>query len=75
MPNNLDSIMNNEALSNSELARLSGLTDKTVRKIRKNEQDGSLNSQNKIVKGLNLNPNKIKKEDYGRLGVFPNSGA
>jgi transcriptional regulator with XRE-family HTH domain len=67
--------MNNEALSNSELARLSGLTDKTVRKIRKNEQDGSLNSQNKIVKGLNLNPNKIKKEDYGRLGVFPNSGA
>jgi DNA-binding XRE family transcriptional regulator len=70
MANNLDTIMNNEALSNSQLARFAQLSDKTVGKIRKNETDGSLNSQNKIVVGLNKNQDKVRKKDYTRDEIF-----
>ena len=72
MPNNLDNIMNNEALSNSQLARLAQLSDKTVGNIRKNKIDGALTSQNKIVVGLNKNPNKVRGKKYTREEIFPN---
>ncbi|MEA2097607.1 MAG: hypothetical protein U9P70_00825 [Patescibacteria group bacterium] len=72
MPNNLDNIMNNEALSNSQLARFAQLSDKTVGKIRKNKIDGSLNSQNKIVVGLNKNPDKVREKNYTGEQIFPN---
>jgi len=68
--NNLNEIMNKEALSNSELARLAGLTDKTVGKVRKNQANGSRTTQNKIIVGLNKNPVKVGKEDYTWDSIF-----
>ena len=70
MANSLDKIMNKEALSNSELGRLAQLSDKTISKIRKNATDGALNSQNKIIVGLNRNPNKVRETSYIREEIF-----
>lgn len=71
--NNLDAIMNDEALSNSVLSRFAGLSDKTVSKLRKNESTGTITTQNKITVGLNKNPNKVKRGSYAKDEIFPNS--
>jgi len=69
--NKLEEIMNEEGLSNSELARFAILTDKTIAKVRKNEDNSTITTKNKIIKGLNKNPEKLR--DYSFEDIFPNN--
>lgn len=70
--NNLDLIMKEEALSSAELARFAILSEKTVGKVRGKKTKPSLGTINKIVRGLNENPKKLKP--YTETDVFPFSG-
>ena len=70
--NRLDEIMNAEALSNSELAKLSGLSERTISTIRRKKKNGSPTTQNKILKALNQNPDKLdKQKPYILEDIFP----
>ena len=65
--NNLDTIMNIEALSNAELARLSGLSERTIGKVRRKKSNPAENTKNKITRGLNDNPKKLKTYQNGDI--------
>lgn len=69
LENNLDSIMKKEALSNADLARLSGLAEKTISKVRRELTNPAPGTKNKIVRGLNDHLKKLK--NYIETDVFP----
>ncbi len=58
--NNLNEIMSKEGLANSELARFSNLSDRTISKVKRQKANPSQLTKNKITRGLNENPKKLK---------------
>jgi len=70
--NKLDEFMKEEGLSNSELARLADLSERTISNVRNNKGPFSDITKNRIIKGLNQNPSKL--HDYTLEYIFLNSG-
>jgi len=62
--NKLRDIRENEGLTTSELSRLSGVSDKTIRYIENGENLGKRVTKQKIINGLNSNPRKNKTWRY-----------
>jgi transcriptional regulator with XRE-family HTH domain len=60
--------MKSEALANAELARLSGLSEKTISKVRRKKANPAPTTIDKIVRALNENPKKLKY--YQEADVF-----
>ncbi len=64
--NRLREVRENEGLAITELSRLSGVSEKTIRYIENGERSGTRVTKNKIINGLNRNlqsKNNWKYED------------
>ena len=61
--------MSQEGLYNAELARLAGLSERTISRLRHGRADGSPTTHQKVVRGLNIIPRSIHK--YEIQEVFP----
>ena len=65
--NKLYEIRTNEGLKITELARLSGVSDKTIRDLEKDKITSTQVTRRKIVNGLNRNPDKSKTWKYEEI--------
>lgn len=54
--NRLREVRENEGLAITELSRLSGVSEKTIRYVENGERSGTRVTKNKIINGLNRNP-------------------
>lgn len=68
--NNLKEIRTKEGLSLTELSRLSNISTTTLRHIENHKKTTTPVTKNKIVNGLNTNPNRTKIYTYEE--IFPN---
>lgn len=64
--NKLKGIRIHEGLSISELSRLSNISPPTIRKIESGESSTEV-TKNKIIIGLNKNPNKTKQYTFKEI--------
>ena len=65
--NKLREIRTLEGLKLTELSRLSGVSEKTIRDIEKGKYSSTQVTKQKILKGLNNNPSKRKLWNYKDL--------
>lgn len=65
--NNLRIIRTNEGLKITELDRLSGVSDKTIRDIENGKISSTQVTKQKIIKGLNSNPSRSKHYTYEEI--------
>lgn len=70
-PNNLEEIRVKEGLKKSQLARLANVSARIISDIEKGKTNSTPETRNKIIKGLNKNPEK--KKNWTHDEVFPNS--
>jgi transcriptional regulator with XRE-family HTH domain len=59
-----------EAISRAELARRTGLSDRTIKHVEEGTRNVAPLTKDKIVKGFNALPNKQRQ--YTREYLFPN---
>ena len=71
MNNSLYSTRMHEGLALAELARLSGLSEHTVRDIERGKRRGREVTLHKIVNALNENRNRRRRVQYTVPDVFP----
>ena len=69
--NRVSEVRQTEAISKAELARRSGIAERTLRRVEEARRNVSPNTRAKIVKGLNAVSNK--KPEYTLDYVFPNN--
>jgi transcriptional regulator with XRE-family HTH domain len=65
--NNLRDVRTREGLKLTELSRLCGVSEKTIRDIEKSKYSSTEVTKQKILKGLNNNPLKSKHWDYEEI--------
>ena len=68
-PNNLRDVRTREGLKLTELSRLCGVSDRTIRCIEKGECVSTQVTRQKILRGLNSNPLKSRQWDYHEVFV------
>jgi transcriptional regulator with XRE-family HTH domain len=67
----LHSIRVHEGLTISQLARLSGLSERTVRDLEHGRRPGKEVTLHRIINALNGNPRRIRSREYTLDEVFP----
>jgi len=67
--NNLKEIREQEGLAISALSRFAGVSEKTIRYLENLKKDSRKLTKQKIVNGLNKNPNRTKEYTYMEVFV------
>lgn len=67
--NRLKEVRQSEGLTKAELARLTGVSAKTITNIERNSLKSRRETKQKIILGLNRNPNRTG--EYAFEDVFP----
>lgn len=65
--NNLRKLRQDDGKTIAELARISEVSDKTIRKIENRVINGKVETKSKIIKGLN----KLCNKDFNYKDIFP----
>jgi DNA-binding XRE family transcriptional regulator len=65
--NKLRDVRTREGLKLTELSRLCGVSEKTIRDIEKSNYSSTEVTKQKILRGLNNNPLKSKQWDYEEI--------
>jgi len=65
--NKLRDVRTQEGLKLTELSRLCGVSEKTIRDIEKGKYPSTQVTKQKILKGLNNNPARSKLRNYGEV--------
>jgi DNA-binding XRE family transcriptional regulator len=65
--NKLRDVRTREGLKLTELSRLCGVSEKTIRDIEKSNYSSTEVTKQKILRGLNNNPLKSKQCDYEEI--------
>ena len=68
---NLSLIRRQEGLSKAKLARLAGVSDRTIREAEKGKRHLREETLHQILNALNKNPNRISEREYQFEEVFP----